>query len=64
MTPEDFRHPSIDQLAGINVYYGHGKPPVVIGSESDKDTEATTSNNDFVAFKVNFQQPKPKKDDQ
>lgn len=59
MTPEEFRHPSIEQLAGINVFYGHGKPPVIIGSAPAKDADAVDSNNDYVAFKVDFQRPKP-----
>jgi hypothetical protein len=59
MTPEEFRHPTTEQLAGINVFYGHGKPPVVIDSSAEKDGQAATSNNDFVNFKVSFQRPKP-----
>ena len=32
MTPEEFRHPTIEQLSGINLFYEEGRSgPMIIG---------------------------------
>ena len=60
MTPDEFRQPSIEQLAGVNVFYEHGKPPVILGPGQPPTAQAATSNNVYVEFNVDFRRPKPK----
>lgn len=44
MTPEEFCHPTIEQLSGINLYYEEGQDgPVIIGPGHPLSPEAASS---------------------